>query len=204
MSPRNKIINMGLLSFALSATAVNAAKIKWVKIDGIGRISDNTFTQNVEIRNERDEEGTFTICLKPTIQGLENVGLLDIPHDPGWTQLNPYDADEYTLTDLSNHVSDNNGNCHVSDHFSVGDNQGCLLELPTLFSHKNSLVMENEDSSVLVAKHFHDVSSAEGDIACHVSNHWSQGDGLCGGSKTNHVNTSTDAGWIDEDGWEKC
>jgi hypothetical protein len=184
-SSKCRILSMGLISFALSAGAVTATSINSiVQQHCVAKDSSGRFTTVLEVNNDRDDEGDFNLCMRSSIDDLKLTGVLTYPTDPKFAMINSPSTEVWDK--FSNHVSDNNGNCHVSDHF---DSQDCVLDTGKIFFHKNELTLANSDSSILVAQHSHEIDERGGKFACHMSDHWSQGDGLCLGDSTDHINS---------------
>ena len=193
------LLKLGVLSLALSAGAekVKAASDYGEVIQDMTRIginADGKITAPAEGRSG-GYDSTPKITLKFSFNQLQDVGIYP-KSEEGFLPMQAIgECTTFQCTEMSDHLSDSSC-CAVSDHFSATG----TVDLPTVNLHKNSLILESGDSSILTAQHMHEVDGAtpgrRGCILNEHVNHYNTTGNPCSYDDVEHLNSSTTTGWV--------
>lgn len=199
---KKNALRMGILSLALSAAAarVHAASSSWSVVpdrDQIGLTSDGRLTQPVRVTSG-GYDSIPEITLKFSFNQLQDVGIYRVPG----TDFSAIDMRDMCQTfecgAMSDHLSDSSC-CAVNDHFS----DTSTIDLPAVHYHKNALLIEAGEGSVLTAQHTHELGDdSPGRIGCILSehvNHYNTDGNPCGHDDPDHLSTSTATGWVESE-----
>ena len=187
-SPKKSIVYMGILSFAVSATAVSAC---WDN-DAYGTVEkyweNNAGELSAVIGASKDGncDEALRVKVAPTRADLERLGFLT-PLKSGYSEVNKIAKTVKSVT-ITDHVSCYGAHCHTSDHWSASEVLDEFKNGDNFFAHKNELSMKNEKGDLLRASHFHDVQDlGGGKITFHASDHWDSNDHSCHRHKSDSI-----------------